>query len=128
MSNAVKIVLTSAIILLLGCAASKHFAPLPKDMDLTTVPQDTITITAERYHFTPETIHVKSGTLLHITVKSIQGTHGFRLPDFDIDERLEENIPKSIQIYFPEKGEFSFKCSHFCGIGHFGMNGKIIAE
>jgi heme/copper-type cytochrome/quinol oxidase subunit 2 len=112
----------------IGCGTTKLFDPLPPDLDRTVVPTQTIDMTAENFHFTPEEIRVKEGTLVTLRVRAIEGTHGFSLGAFGIDELLEENQTKVIEFYAAKKGEYTFRCSHFCGIGHFGMGGKIIIE
>jgi heme/copper-type cytochrome/quinol oxidase subunit 2 len=71
---------------------------------------------------------VKEGTLVTLSVTSTNGTHGFQLNAFGIDERLDEGTTKEIEFYASKKGEYPFKCSHFCGLGHLGMNGKIVVE
>ena len=71
---------------------------------------------------------MKSGTLVVLKIKATDGTHGFKLSAFGIDERLDENDPKLIEFYASNKGEYSFRCSHFCGLGHLGMSGTIIVE
>lgn len=113
---------------LTGCGASQQFAAIPGSVDTTNVPRQTIEMTAEHFHFTPEVVTVKQGTLVTINVKAIDGTHGFNLGAFGIDERIEENETKTVVFYAGEKGEYGFKCSHFCGIGHLGMNGKIVVQ
>lgn len=85
-------------------------------------------ITAKRFSFDPEVVHVRAGTLLVVKVRSAQGTHGFRLADFGIDETVAEDEERTIEIYCSSPGEYSFRCSHFCGLGHFGMTGKIVVE
>jgi len=115
-------------VLLIGCGASQQFAAVPGSIDRDKVPHETIEMTAEHFHFTPEVVKVKQGTLVTINIKALDGTHGFKLGVFGIDERIEENETRSIEFYAGEKGEYGFKCSHFCGIGHLGMNGKIIVE
>ncbi len=85
-------------------------------------------MTAEHFHFTPEDLHVKQGTLLTLKIKSIDGTHGFNLGDFGIDIRLEEGVTNTVEIYLPKKGEYGFRCSHFCGLGHLGMKGTLHVE
>ncbi len=47
---------------------------------------------------------------------------------FGIDETLDENVMKVVEFYAGEKGEYGIRCSHFCGIGHLGMTGKLIIE
>jgi heme/copper-type cytochrome/quinol oxidase subunit 2 len=103
-------------------------AAIPAGLDRTSVPRQTVSMTAERFRFTPEEIHVKAGTLVHIDLKGVGGTHAFRFSDFGIDESIDEGETKAVEFYVGQKGEYSFHCSHFCGIGHFGMKGKIIAE
>ena len=115
-------------VLLMGCGASQQFTAVPGSIDRDKVPHETIKMTAEHFHFTPEIVKVKQGTLVTINIKALDGTHGFKLGAFGIDERIEENETRSIEFYAGEKGEYGFKCSHFCGIGHLGMNGKIIVE
>lgn len=113
---------------LIGCGASQQFTAIPSTVDREKVPHETIEMTAEHFHFTPEIVRVNQGTLVTIKVKAIDGTHGFKLGAFGIDETIKEGETRTIEFYTSEKGEYSFKCSHFCGIGHLGMNGKIIVE
>jgi len=117
-----------AAAILTGCTASKQFEPIPKGLDREKVEKQTIEMTAERFHFTPEEIHVKQGTLLTIKVKSIQGTHGFRIGEFGIDLTLEEGVANTVELYLPDKGEYTFRCSHFCGLGHPWMSGTLYVE
>jgi cytochrome c oxidase subunit 2 len=118
----------SLALLVFGCSASMQFDPIPADLDTTTVPHETIEMTAEHFHFTPEDLHVKQGTLLTLKIKSIDGTHGFNLGDFGVDIRLEEGVTNTVEIYLPKKGEYGFQCSHFCGLGHLGMKGTLHVE
>jgi cytochrome c oxidase subunit 2 len=111
-----------------GCSSSAKFVAVPHDLDKANVPRQSISMTAMRFRFEPEVIHVKAGTLLTLKIKSVQGTHGFRLSEFDIDETLEENEEKTVGLYLSTPGEFSFRCSHFCGLGHLGMTGKIVVK
>ena len=120
----VNLVLLSVI----GCSASQQFVPIPPDVNRDAVERDTIEMTAEDFHFTPEVLHVKKGTLVTLKIKSIDGTHGFKLGAFGIDERLDENETKVIEFYAGQKGEYGFRCSHFCGLGHLGMTGTLIIE
>ena len=120
-----------ALFLLLGlsaCGSSQQFAAIPSDLDRERVPRQSLDISAERYKFTPEVIRVKKGTLLTLKITSIEGTHGFQLKAFGIDVRLDEGETKIVELYAGEKGEYPFRCSHLCGIGHLGMTGKIIVQ
>ena len=115
-------------LLLAGCGSSQQFAAIPSDLDREKVPQQTVEITAEHFHFTPDVIHVKAGTLVTLKITSVDGTHGFKLDAFGIDEELKEQVTKTVEFYAGKEGEYGFKCSHFCGLGHFGMNGELMVE
>jgi len=125
--------LASALFLLVagivaGCSSGETMTALPAGVDLATVPETTLTITAENSHFTPDLVHVKAGTLVSLTIKSIEGTHGFAISEYGIDQEIEEGKSVTVKFYPRDKGEISFRCTHFCGLGHFGMNGKVLVE
>ncbi len=131
MHNGKKMWQTIAGVLLLflsGCGASQQFVAVPPEALREGTPRESVEMKAERYEFIPDTVRVKVGTLVQIRITSIEGTHGFELGAFGIDERLDENQTKTIEFYASQKGEYGFRCSHFCGLGHLGMTGKIIVE
>ena len=111
-----------------GCGASQLFEAVPAGLDRAAVPTIALDMTAHRYAFVPDTLRVPAGTLVKLRVTSTGGTHGFALAAFGIDERLEEGVPKEIELYAPRAGVYPFKCSHLCGIGHFGMDGVLIVQ
>lgn len=110
-----------------GCGAPPRPA-IPATLDRAKVPNVTVEITAKKYEFMPARVVVKQGTLVHLTLRSIEGTHGFALPAYGLDETLEEAVVREISFYADEKGEYLFHCSHLCGVGHFGMKGTIVVE
>lgn len=124
----VQCVLTFLLLSYSGCASSKQFVAVPPGLDRQKVPTRTVEMTAERFRFIPDTIRVKAGTLVEIDLKSVNGTHGFELGAFGIDETLSEGESKTIEFFAKEEGQYTFRCSHFCGIGHFGMKGIIIVD
>ena len=113
---------------LAACGSTQQFTAVPENLDRNSVPHKTVNMTAEHFHFTPDTVHVPEGSLVTLKITAIDGAHGFSLGDFGIDESLPENEPKTITFYAAKKGEYGFHCSHFCGIGHLGMTGKIIVD
>ena len=121
-------ILSLIALVLAGCGASQMFPAIPSGIDRGKVPHETIEMTAEHFHFTPEEIRVKAGTLVTIRVTALDGTHGFKLGAFGLDETIEEGETKTVEFYAGAKGEYGFHCSHFCGLGHLGMTGKIIVE
>lgn len=123
-----ELVVITAVLVLAGCGTSQQFITVPPDIDREKVPKQTIEMTAERFHFTPEELHVNVGTLVTLKITAIDGTHGFDFAAFGIDETLERDQTEFIEFYASQKGEYEFKCSHFCGIGHLWMNGKVVIE
>jgi len=111
-----------------GCGSSQLFQAVPPGLDRASVPVVSLAMTAHRYEFVPDTLRVRAGTLLKLRITSTGGTHGFALGAFGIDERLDEGVPKEIELYVPRAGVYPFKCSHLCGIGHFGMDGVLIVR
>jgi cytochrome c oxidase subunit 2 len=123
-----RLIVLAVALVLTDCGTTQKFAAVPADLNRDQVPRQTIAMSAGSYAFTPEEVHVKPGTILELRITAIDGTHGFALGAFGIDERLEKGKTKVIEVYLPEAGEYDFHCSHFCGMGHFSMNGRIIAE
>lgn len=113
---------------LIGCGTSAQFAAIPPGFDRATVPHFSMDITAQRFEFRPDVIRVKAGTLVTLRITAADATHGFALDDFGIDELLEEGQVRVVEFYVPRAGAYEFHCSHFCGLGHFGMSGRVVAE
>ncbi|HEX7574059.1 MAG TPA: cupredoxin domain-containing protein [Bacteroidota bacterium] len=120
--------LATGALFLGGCGASQQFEAVPADVNRNAVPVLSVTMTAHRYEFIPDTVRVRQGTLLKLRITSTEGTHGFKLGAFGIDERLEEGVTKDVELYAGRKGAYSFRCSHICGIGHLGMSGMLLVE
>ncbi len=122
------IFLIASATLILGCGTSQEFVAVPPGLDRAAVPHKVIDMQAKRYEFIPEVVRVKAGTLVTLKITALEGTHGFALGAFGIDERLDENQTKVIEFYASKPGEYGFRCSHLCGLGHLGMKGKVIVE
>jgi len=94
----------------------------------TTTPVKEFSMIAKKWQFDPSTINVKQGDKVRLKIKSIDVTHGFSLPDFNVNENLEPEKEVVVEFIADKKGEFSFFCSVFCGEGHSGMKGKLIVK
>jgi heme/copper-type cytochrome/quinol oxidase subunit 2 len=108
--------------------SSARFAGSLEGLDRASAPHQTVSMTAERYDFDPAELHVKAGTLVTLTITALDDVHGFRLADWDIDVRLEPDVPVTVEFYAATPGSYDFQCSHFCGLGHFGMSGTLVVE
>lgn len=87
-----------------------------------------VVITTKRYAFSPDTITVRKGDRLHLTLKSIDVTHGFLLPDFGVDERLPVGESIDVELLAAERGTYVFTSDIFSGKGTRGMRGTITVE
>ena len=85
-------------------------------------------ITAKQWNFTPSTIEVNEGDTVKLTITSIDVTHGFSLPEFGVDGRLEPNQTTTVEFIADKVGTFTFACNVLCGAGHSTMNGTLIVN
>jgi len=102
-------------------------------------------MTAKKYAYSPEEIRVKKGTRVQLKIRATDRTHGFkirlypegtpekgepglRMADNQNNFKLEENQERTIEFVAERPGTYIFRCSVFCGMGHRGMNGKVIVE
>lgn len=83
-----------------------------------------IKVTATNFKFEPSEIKVKKGDKVKITLEDGEGSHGFAIPDFDVD--LQK--PSSAEFTADQAGEHEFHCSVMCGAGHADMKGTLIVE
>jgi len=86
------------------------------------------TMTARQWAFEPSEIKVRTGDAVRLKVKSVDVAHGFGLPDFNIDTRLEPGKETTVEFVANKKGTFTFFCSVFCGQGHKDMKGTLVVE
>jgi len=88
----------------------------------------TFQVTAKQYEFIPGTIQVNQGDKVVLEVTAIDREHGFGLKAYDINRDLPKGKTVTIEFVADKKGEFTITCTTFCGMGHFGMQGKLIVS
>ena len=113
-------------LLFLGAA----IAAMAADDDKTAKPDKVISISAERFAFTPTRIKLQQGMLVEFVITSEDTDHGFRIPKAGIDAAIPQQGKGELRIRFVarEKGQFAFECSRPCGAGHNVMRGRIVVE
>ena len=87
-----------------------------------------ISIIARQWEFEPNPIIVSKGDKVKLSIKSIDVTHGFALPDFGINSRLNLGEITIVEFTADKTGSFSFFCSVQCGSGHGDMRGRLIVN
>lgn len=85
-------------------------------------------VTAKNWQFDPPEIKVKEGDRVRIRVKSLDVIHGFAIPQFNVNLKLDPNKEMIAEFTASKKGEFNFFCNIPCGDGHKDMRGKLIVE
>jgi cytochrome c oxidase subunit II len=87
-----------------------------------------VTVTAERFSFTPSEIRMKADEAIEIRVRSEDTDHGFRILDTDVDVRIPKRGKGTATVTFrpTRTGRYVFECSHVCGAGHAYMRGTIV--
>jgi cytochrome c oxidase subunit II len=85
-------------------------------------------LTAKKYGFSPDTITVKQGDKVRLTITALDKDHGFKIEAFHVDEKLPEGQPVNVEFTADQAGTFPFACSKFCGLGHSKMKGKLTVE
>ncbi len=85
-------------------------------------------LTAKRWQFTPSTITVNLGDEVRLYMTSLDVTHGFSIPELDINHDILPNQTTVLDFLASKKGTFSFVCSVVCGAGHTQMKGTLIVK
>ncbi|MDO8563822.1 MAG: cupredoxin domain-containing protein [Nanoarchaeota archaeon] len=81
-----------------------------------------ISISAQKYDYTPGTITVKKGDHVRITLVNKDAQHGIVIPGFNVKGM------DSVEFDANKTGTFEFRCPTFCGEGHREMKGTLIVE
>lgn len=91
-----------------------------------------IWMSAQRSHFTPDTIRVREGdtVILHVTnvEQTIDATHGFAIADYNVQVSLEPGESSDITFVADKSGVFNFYCTEFCSALHLEMAGWLLVE
>ncbi len=86
------------------------------------------TIKAEDYEFHPDTITVNQGDRVIIKAIAIDKDHGFGIKAYNIDKPLPKGKEITIEFVADKKGEFTIRCTKWCGLWHIFMSGKFIVK
>src|SRR5580692_8478819 len=109
--------------------------------------QDTqvIEVTAKKYEYSPEPVHVKRGMKVQLKITATDHDHGFKiaaLPDgaaqggppglvFAMAQdcwQLKKGETTTIEFLAQAAGTYTFRCCHTCGVGHRGMKGELVVD
>src|SRR5262245_66561119 len=87
-----------------------------------------VEITAKRFAFAPDTIHLKKDQTVKIRLHSEDVTHGFFLRALKIDSEILPGKDTEVEVTPHVVGTFTTICDHFCGANHGNMKMTIVVE
>jgi cytochrome c oxidase subunit II len=94
------------------------FSPLAAAGDGT---PKTISITAQRFSFSPNEITVKKGEEVTLEITSKDVSHGLLIEDLGVRTEVKKGQSAEVKFTAETAGTFEGKCAHFCGKGHGSM-------
>ncbi len=115
-----------------GCNGTVPFESQEECENTCLLPEESVVkefnMVAKKWVFEPNQIIVQKGDQVRLTIISVDVSHGFALPDFDINVELKPGENVVVEFIADQAGDFTFFCSVFCGSGHSHMSGTLTVE
>jgi cytochrome c oxidase subunit II len=109
-------------------AVSQGVAQVAKDAGTGVPAAHEIQVTLRKYEFSPGSLRVRKGERVKLVMTAADHDHGFKLDDFDINQKIPKGTTVVVEFTADKAGTFQFRCSNVCGIGHRGMKGTLVVE
>lgn len=117
------------LVVVCGLAAAGDGTSQPQDArPAGSVRPRVVSITAKKFQFEPEEIHLKKGEPVILLIKSADVTHGFKIADLKLRVDVTTGAVTAVPFTPLNEGTFSFECDVFCGLHHEDMNGTLIVD
>ena len=127
------------------CAAAQLVAQAPAPTDQGAAGIQVIEVTAKKYAFEPNPIHVKQGTKVQLKITATDHAHGFQIElvpegsdknaspglQFSSDKKcykIEKHQTETVEFLAQTAGTYRFKCCVDCGFHHRSMKGELIVD
>jgi len=75
-----------------------------------------------------DVLHIKNNRTVKILLRSVDVLHNWYVPQF---RAKMDAVPGTITYYWfePNKvGEYEVLCAEYCGVGHYGMRGRVFVK
>jgi cytochrome c oxidase subunit II len=112
----------------LSAASPKTIAQAAQDAGARTPGVHEIQVTLRKYEFSPGSLRVRKGEKVRLIMAAMDHDHGFKLDDFDINQKIRKGTTAIVEFTADKAGTFQFRCSNVCGIGHRNMKGTLVVE
>jgi len=113
---------------ILSAASARTVAQAAKDAGPPTPGVHEINVTLRKYEFSPGSLRVRKGEQVRLIMAAVDHDHGFKLDDFDINQKIPKGTTVVIEFIADRAGTFQFRCSSVCGLGHRNMKGTLVVE
>jgi nitrous-oxide reductase len=92
----------------------------------------TVNMTMIRSTYTPDSFEVREGDTITFNLTSVETlrdmTHGFALPDHNLNVALPPGATKTITVKAGKPGVYWFYCTNFCSALHLEMRGRMVVQ
>ena len=113
---------------ILSAASARTAAPVARDAGTGAQRVHEIQVTLRKYEFSPGSLQVRKGEQVRLVMTAVDHDHGFKLDDFDINQKVPKGTTVVVKFTADKAGTFQFRCSNVCGLGHRNMKGTLIVE
>jgi cytochrome c oxidase subunit II len=113
---------------ILSAASARTVAQVAKDPGTGVQGVHEIRVTLRKYEFTPGLLRVRKGEQVKLVMAAADHDHGFKLDDFNINQKIPNGTTVVVQFTANKAGTFRFRCSSVCGLGHRNMKGTLVVE
>ncbi len=86
------------------------------------------TIRANKNKFFPKKITVNKGDKVIIKAIAVDRDHSISIKAYNIKKLLPKGDEITIEFVADKEGEFTIRCTKWCGLGHIFMSGKFIVK
>jgi cytochrome c oxidase subunit II len=113
---------------ILSAASARTVAQVAKDAGTGVQGVHEIQVTLRKYEFSPGLLRVRKGEQVKLVMVAADHDHGFKLDDFDINQKIPKGKTVVVEFTADKAGTFQFRCSSVCGLGHRNMKGTLVVE
>ena len=113
---------------ILSAASTRTVAQVAKDAGTGMQGVHEIQGTLRKCEFNPGTLRVRKGEQVRLIMTSVDHDHGFKLDDFNINQKISKGTTVIVEFTADKAGTFQFRCSNVCGLGHRNMKGTLVVE
>jgi len=113
---------------ILSAGSARTVAQVAKDAGTGMQAEHEIQLTLRKYEFNPGSLRVRKGERVKLVMTAADHDHGFKLDDFDINQKIPKGTTVVVEFTADKAGTFQFRCSNVCGLGHKNMKGTLVVE